>query len=130
MPRKSDREVPPLLPIKLGPTSNGEYAPIPPPPGLRWVQCESLRRADAARRLGISRRQFLQSSAGAATVLLALNELTGCGGSYQIPKEAAQDPELADGALTGDEFILDVQTHHVTPSDSGGMPRHPTSRAT
>ena len=139
MPRKSDREVPPLLPIKLGPTSNGEYAPIPPPPGLRWVQCESLRRADAAaRRLSISRRQFLQSSAGAATVLLALNELTGCGGSYQTPKEAAQDPELADAALTGDEFIFDVQTHHVSterqwwnataPNLSGYLKTLPKSR--
>lgn len=115
MLRKSDRETPPLLPIKLGPTSNGEYAPIPPPPALRWVQSESLRRADAsARRLGLSRRDFLRSSAGAATVLLTLNELTGCGGSYQLPKEAALDPEVADAALKGDEFIFDVQTHHVS----------------
>jgi len=112
---KTRPEPPPLLPIKLGPTSNGEYAPLSPSPALRWVRAESLRRAgEAARQLGISRREFLRSSAGAATVLLTLNEITACGGSYQIPKEAARDAAVADAALKGDEFILDVQTHHVS----------------
>jgi predicted TIM-barrel fold metal-dependent hydrolase len=112
---KTNPDSPPRLPIKLGPTSNGEYAPRHTPPALRWVQDESMRRTDvAARRLGVSRREFLRSSAGAATVLLTLNEITACGGSYQVPKEAALDPEVADAALKGDEFIFDVQTHHVS----------------
>jgi predicted TIM-barrel fold metal-dependent hydrolase len=116
MPRhKSHAEPPLLLPIKLGPTSNGEYSPIASTPRLDWVHRESIRRADAsARRLGLSRREFLRSSAGAATVLLTLNEVTGCGGSYQVPKSAAEDTALADDALGGDEFIFDVQTHHVS----------------
>jgi uncharacterized protein len=112
---KTRPEPPPRLPIKLGPTSNGEYAPVPTSAAIGWVQRESLRRSEeSARRLGLSRRQFLVSSAGAATVLLTLNELTACGGSYQIPARAGEDPELADTVLKGDEFIFDVQTHHVS----------------
>lgn len=112
---KSQPDQPDHLPIKLGPTSNGEYAPLPTSPRLGWVHRESLQRADeSARRVGLSRREFLRSSAGAATVLLTLNELTGCGGSYRVPKEAAHDPELADAVLKGNEFVFDVQTHHVS----------------
>src|SRR5688572_6282701 len=116
-PKKSLPEPAPLLPIKLGPTSNGEYSPIASTPRLDWVHRESLRRSEAsARRLGLSRREFLRSSAGAATVLLTLNEVTGCGGSYQVPKSAAEDDALASEILGGDEFIFDVQTHHVSVS--------------
>jgi predicted TIM-barrel fold metal-dependent hydrolase len=102
------------LPIKFDSTSNGEYLPVPLSPELRWVNRVALERADAnARRTGVSRREFLRSTAGAATVLLALNE-TGCaGGQYPLPKEAAHEPEAADTVLAGNEFIFDVQTHHV-----------------
>ena len=72
-----------------------------------------MSRRATGRRTGVSRREFLRSTAGAATVLLALNE-TGCsGGNYPLPKEAAHEPEAADTVLKGDEFIFDVQTHHV-----------------
>jgi len=65
----------PGLPIEFGPVSNAEYDPEPAlPPVLR----ETIRRArdDAernARRLGMSRREFLLSACGAATTFLALN---------------------------------------------------------
>jgi uncharacterized protein len=112
---KSQADVPPRLPIKLGPTSNGEYSPVPPSEKLRWVQREALQRADDnARRIGLSRREFLRSTAGAATVLLTLNEVTGCGGQYRLPKDATRDVEVADAVLNGNEFIFDVQTHHVS----------------
>jgi uncharacterized protein len=102
------------LPIKLGATSNGEYVPAPPSPRIRWVQQQALLRADEyARRLGVTRRDFLRSSAGAATVLLTLNGVSGCGGSYQVPQDAPLEPAAADSAVGGDEFIFDVQTHHV-----------------
>ncbi len=112
-PKKSDSTPDDELPIKLDSTSNGEYLPVPLSPELRWVRKEARRRADAnARRLGLSRREFFRSSAGAATVLLTLNEVA-CGGTYRVPKEGALDSAAADGALAGDEFIFDVQTHHV-----------------
>ncbi|HWL89375.1 MAG TPA: amidohydrolase family protein [Polyangiaceae bacterium] len=113
MRSKALPEEPPRLPIKLDSTTNGEYEPQPTPGPLRWVMRTALERADAtARRLGVSRREFLQSTCGAATVLLTLNEIAGCGGRYAVPKEATTDPSAAR-VLTGDEFIFDVQTHHV-----------------
>ncbi len=113
MHSKSLPEQPPRLPIKLDSATNGEYEPQPTPPRLRWVMRTALERADAAARaLGVSRRAFLQSTCGAATVLLTLNEIAGCGGRYNVPKEASTEPEAAR-VLTGNEFIFDVQTHHV-----------------
>ncbi len=69
MTRRDDDD----LPIRFHPLSNGEYAPLP----RSKVVAEAMRRTfDAAdtnaRRLGISRRAFLQSAAGMATTLTAL----------------------------------------------------------
>ena len=116
----------PGLPIKFGPCSNAEYDPEPTlPPVLR----EATRRARAdaernARRLGMSRREFLLSICGAATTLLALDACTreahradssaptaAPGGRYSIPPEATVDPEPAHGAIGGEEFVFDVQGH-------------------
>src|SRR6187455_1445520 len=61
------------LPFKLGRCSNGEF--VPPP--VSAVAQEAMRRArqasDAnARRIGVSRRQFLASASGMAVGLVAL----------------------------------------------------------
>jgi predicted TIM-barrel fold metal-dependent hydrolase len=104
----------PRLPIKLEPTSNGEYTPPPLEPRVQHVRRQAMQTAaDSARRLGLSRRDFLRTSAGSATVLLAMNQLSCGGGSYHVPKSAALDPAEASSVLSGDEFIFDVQTHHV-----------------
>ena len=68
----------PGLPIKFGPCSNAEYDPEPV---LPEVLLETIRRAREAgdrhaRRLGMSRREFLLSICGAATTLTALNACT------------------------------------------------------
>ena len=67
----------PGLPIKLHPVSNTE---VPPPP-MSPVVREAMRRAREAcevnaRRLGMSRRQFMLSAMGSATTLLALAACT------------------------------------------------------
>lgn len=109
------------LPIKIDRTSNGEY--MPPP--LTPVQILARRLAhdaasENARRLGIGRRAFLVSAAGAASTLLACNraaEANGMkGGSFAIDSEAALDQQRAAAAVGGDEFIFDVQTHCVDPA--------------
>ncbi len=111
------------LPIKLGPCSNGEYAPQP----LGPVELEAVRRtreeADtAARRLGIDRRAFLRSVGGAALMLATMSAChaearasrgRAPGGSFLIPKDAAMEAEAAQSVLAGEEFILDVQTHFL-----------------
>jgi predicted TIM-barrel fold metal-dependent hydrolase len=114
----------PGLPIKLGPCSNGEFDPAP----LSPVAEAAIRRARDdcdrnARRLGLSRRQFLLSMCGAATTLLALNacadEATRAtkgrkpGGHFEIPTTATTDPDAARAALAGNEFVFDVQGHFL-----------------
>jgi uncharacterized protein len=109
----------PGLPIKFGPCSNGEF--VPPP--LSAVEREAIRRAridcaENARSVGMSRRQFLYTASAAATTLLALQGCLGDsggsrGGRYRVPPEAHRDNEAARDALAGEEFVFDVQGHHL-----------------
>jgi len=118
------------LPIKLDSTSNGEFVPVP----LSGVNRAANRLAHEAasgfsKRLGLSRRQFLVSSCGAASTLLAFNEANAAagktGGFFDLPRESTLDLQLAR-AQTGpakEEFILDVQGHFVdTPKGNSKGP--------
>src|SRR5690606_2330938 len=73
-----------------------------------------------ARRAGLSRRSFLVSSCGAASTLLAFNEVNAAagktGGLFALDAAAALDPEVAAAQLDGREFIFDVQGHFVDPN--------------
>ena len=108
------------LPIKIDSTSNGEYEPIPLPPENRRANRLALQQAgDNARRLSQTRRQFLISSCGAASTLLAFNHanagLGRRGGFFQLDEEAALDAGTAAAQVEGGEFIFDVQGHYVNP---------------
>jgi hypothetical protein len=115
--------LPARLPIKLDSTSNGEYEPIPLSPIERHAKRVALvETADAAQRLGLSRRGYLKSACGAAATLLAFDRVLAAGregrsagGHYAVPREAAYEPQLAQATVGGDEFIFDVQLHHVSP---------------
>ena len=113
--KKSDPDDPSTLPIKIDSTTNGEFWPRPLDSRLtdRLTRARSLA-GDHARHLGISRRDYLQSTCGAALALLALNALGCRGGRYAVAPESALDKAVADRALTGREFIFDVQTHAVS----------------
>jgi hypothetical protein len=109
------------LPIKVDSTSNGEHFPVP----LTLDQIRANEHAqrcvgELARKLGLSRRRFLKSSAGAAATLLAFNEAHArrghTGGYFDIPREAALDIELAQATVGGNEFIFDIQNHVVDPN--------------
>jgi uncharacterized protein len=109
------------LPIKLDPTSNGEYAPIPLEPVHRAARRDAMAASTAnARRLGLGRRDFLVSACGAATTLLAMNgafaKAGRTGGLYEVPTVAALEPAAAQAAVAGEEFIFDVQGHFVNPT--------------
>jgi hypothetical protein len=72
------------------------------------------------KRLGMDRRKFLQTSCGMAAMFLAMNEVFGS--FFKVDPIEAADPAAAEerrAALT-DEFILDVQTHHVHDAYSWG----------
>ncbi|MGH2709396.1 MAG: hypothetical protein ACRDJK_14040, partial [Actinomycetota bacterium] len=116
----------PGLPVELGPCSNAEFDPEPLlPPVLQ----ETIRRTrsmaeDHARRLGMSRREFLLSICGAAATFLTLDACTreehrasnGAGstpgGGYgSVAPSASLEPETAFEALGGEEFVFDIQGH-------------------
>ena len=114
----------PGLPITFGPCSNGEYDPEPRlPPVLRETVQRSKHECERnARRLGMSRREFLLSAMGAATTLFVLDACTkealrarspGAtpGGSYTIPPEATTETPAAHQTVGGNEFIFDIQGH-------------------
>jgi hypothetical protein len=109
------------LPIKIDSTSNGEHYPIPlTADQIRANELAHRRVSELSRRLGLSRRQFLKTSAGAAATLLAFNEAHAqrghTGGFFDIPADAGLDIELAQAAVGGNEFIFDVQNHVVDPN--------------
>ena len=110
----------PGLPIKFGPCSNGEYVPVP----LTAVERAAIREgyeacAANARALGMSRREFMFTATAAAMTLLVLQGCAGGakksepGGRYAVPSEAGKDIGAARDALSGEEFIFDVQGHHL-----------------
>ncbi len=109
------------LPIKIDSTSNGEFEPIPISKTNRIANRQALEDADKnARRTAESRRQFLISGCGAATTLLAMNQVNAqagkVGGFFQLSPEAGLDQVAAAEQLGGDEFIFDVQGHYVNPN--------------
>lgn len=117
------------LPFKVDTTSNGEFAPMPLEPYHEAAiahahACVS----DNARRRGVGRRDFLVSTCGAATALLAMNEAHAAqgrvGGYFDLPKVAGVDMDVAAATLEGQEFIFDVQNHHV---NALGRWRNPNS---
>jgi hypothetical protein len=112
------RDDDPGLPVKLGPCSNGEYAPPLPSPALR--RAVRLARAtcdDAARRLGMSRRDFLRTTMASAATLLAVgacsdDEGEPSAGTFDLPPDSTTEPEVATSILGGDgQPVIDVQQH-------------------
>jgi uncharacterized protein len=127
------------LPLGVTPATNGEY--VPAPPSRRDLEVERAALAcadDAARALGMDRRRFLQTAGGVAAVLATIDlaacaspsrraspppsssttrgpstTSAGAGGSYRVPP--AHEVAACEHALSGDEFVVDVHTHHVMP---------------
>jgi len=109
------------LPIKLDSTSNGEFIPIPLDDSLHRANRMASDWADGfAKRLGLGRREFLVSSCGAASTLLAFNAAQAAagrdGGFFEVSKDAALELQLAQAELGKKEFIFDVQGHFVNPT--------------
>jgi predicted TIM-barrel fold metal-dependent hydrolase len=113
------------LSIKLDTTSNGEFEPVPLwPANLEANRLAHEAASLNAKKTGFSRRNFLVSSCGAASTLLAFNAANAAagktGGSFDLPKEAALDQQLARAQIgpTKDEFIFDVQGHFIDSKSS------------
>ncbi|MGH8691847.1 MAG: amidohydrolase family protein, partial [Burkholderiales bacterium] len=102
---------------KLDTTSNGEFVPVPLSAANRAANRLAHEFASInSRKLSLSRRNFLVSSCGAASTLLAFNAAHGkTGGFYELEPEAALDQQLARVQVgpAKDELIFDVQGHFV-----------------
>ena len=105
------------LPVKFDGTSNGEYVPLPATAGQALANRLAREAAsENARRLGLSRRRFMVSAMGSATVLAACNRAhPGAGGSFVLAKDASLDADAAAASVAGEEFVFDVQLHCVDP---------------
>ena len=122
---KFEPDLPPLLPFQPGPASNGEFVPFDPSPHHLRMAALAHERAEAiAHKQGIDRRAFLLGLGGLAVTLGAINSIA-CGdgkskpgGVYNTPADGS--PEAACELLTGNEFIFDIQTHHVNPGTPPG----------
>jgi hypothetical protein len=133
--KKTDPEWPDEPPIFLGNKSNGEFFHEQTPRDRKIRQAILQRSDDLARKVGMGRREFMASAMGMCTSLAVLNVAAGCSGDggtsaarggrdasagsggsdggYTIPPAALMDCAVADQVLSGGEFILDMQTHHI-----------------
>ena len=102
-------------PIPTQIVSNGEYFPPSQSETQKRVERRILELADDnGKRLGLSRRQFMQTGCGMAAAFLAMNEVYG-GNVFQVASAEAREPEVTQAraqSLSG-QFIFDVQTHFV-----------------
>ena len=111
------------LPIKVDSTSNGEFIPRPLDRHSQYANVVAHDWAgENAKRRGQSRRAFLMSTCGAVSTLAAFNHAHAAfgktGGFYDVPRDAAFDPQLAQAVLDTDEFIFDIQSHHLGPLEA------------
>jgi hypothetical protein len=98
----------PGLPLTFHPLSNGEYAPLRRSPVVHEAIRRTLATADGhARRLGISRRQFLRGAAGMATTLTAL---AAC----------SREERAATTSAAGRASTTSPATSSVPPAEPGG----------
>src|SRR5687767_12642720 len=103
------------LPIPSRIASNEEF--IPPQPTAQQKKYESRLKAistKAAKEQGMDRRSFLRTGSGMAAALVALNEVFGpC---YDVRADEVRDQEAFKERWPKNQFIFDVQTHHVDVS--------------
>ena len=97
-------------PIPTQIVSNGEYLPPPQSETQKRVERRIFELADEnSKRLGLNRRQFLQTSCGMAAAFLAMNDIFGRD-VFQVATAEAREPELARARAQGlsGQFIFDV----------------------
>ncbi len=103
-------------PVPTQMVSNGEYMPHPQTEKQKRVEAriKDLARS-AAKRLGVSRRQFLASTGGMAAAFLAMNEVFGK--TFDVtPIEMFEPAAFAACCVPRDVFVFDTQLHTIRSS--------------
>ncbi len=105
-------------PIPTQIVSNEEFPPLPQTPDQKRVEVRVKELAGQfAKKLGMSRRDFLRTTGGMATGFLAMNEVFG--ENYRVNVAEAMDTAAYQELWPKTEFIFDAQTHHVKDSIKG-----------
>ncbi len=93
-------------------SSNEEF--IPPAQSAQEREVVERLRVMAdrhAKRLGLSRRRFLQTSCGLAAAMICFNEVFGK--TYEVDPIEVLEPAASTEKWPKSEFIFDNQTHHI-----------------
>src|SRR5262249_52339057 len=105
-----ESDAPSPIPTRIA--SNEEF--IPPPQTPQQKEFEARLTAlseEAANKQGLSRRAFLRTGSGMAAPLLALTQTFGeC---YDVSAAEGQDQQAFRERWPKEQFIFDVQTHHI-----------------
>ncbi len=109
----AQQEACPPIPTRIA--SNEEFIPPPQSPEQKAYEERLGELAEqSARRQGLSRRAFLRSGSGMAAALFALNEVFG--DCYAVDAAELDDQKAFEEKWPKDQFIFDIQTHHVDVS--------------
>src|SRR5262245_920434 len=110
-----DAQADALLPIPSRIASNEEFIPPPQSRAQREYEERALDISErAAKRQGLSRRAFLRTGSGMAAALVAMNEVFGV--CYDVDAAEVDDQKAFEEKWPKDQFIFDIQTHHVDVS--------------
>src|SRR5262245_34277864 len=106
-------DAPSPIPTRIA--SNEEFIPPPQSPQQKEFEARLKDISErSARRQGLSRRDFLRTGSGMAGALLALNQAFGT--VYDVRAEEADDQKAFEERWPKDQFVFDIQTHHVDVS--------------
>lgn len=107
-------------PVPTQVVSNGEYFPMPQTLAQKRVEaliCELA--GETAKRLGMSRRRFLASSAGMTAAFIAMNEVYGR--FFDVGPLEMLGSARAQGSVPADLFVFDDQLHMIRETMSGPL---------
>src|SRR6266705_429515 len=104
-------------PVPTRMISNGEYMPFPQTTKQRQVEFRVKELAGkASKKLGMTRRQFLEGTGGLAASFLAMNEVYGNMFFKVDEVEMFEKAAFAENATPRNLFVFDDQTHIVRSS--------------
>jgi predicted TIM-barrel fold metal-dependent hydrolase len=103
----------PAVPSILRPLSTDEYA-APPRTDVQQQAADvtAAESIDAAHRVRVPVRSYVESQRGTAAGLLSLNDAGGRQ-YFEVPPEAGLDDAAAGAAFASDGPVIDVQTHWI-----------------
>src|SRR5262249_41654686 len=109
----AQNDAPPPIPTRIA--SNEEFIPPPQRPQQKEYEARLREISErAAKKQGLDRRRFLRTGSGMAAALVALNQVFG--DVYDVDAAEVQDQKAFAEKWPKDQFIFDVQTHHVDVS--------------